>query len=221
MFYSFGWKAVLSILISNTLFFLIFRRQLLTLTSPIKEKEQQLTYIPVWVTAFHMTMIAWVVFTAHYPTVVVLSLFLFLVFVFVTSKYQRAIPFRGPLLVGFFLIALVIHGDFQQWWLESVLRGLGYWPLMVGSTVLTAFNDNAAITYLASLVPNLDNCLKFSVVAGAVAGGGLTVIANAPNPAGQNLLQKFFGEEGIHPVYLFAAAIAPTLIVGAFFVLLP
>ena len=221
MFYSFGWKAVLSILISNTLFFLIFRRQLLVLSSPFKDKEQRPIHIPAWVTVFHMTMIAWVVLTAHHPTVVVLSLFLFLVFVFITPKYQRAIPLRGPLLVGFFLMALVIHGDFQQWWLESVLRGLGYWPLMVGSTVLTAFNDNAAITYLASLVPNLSDCLKFSVVAGAVAGGGLTVIANAPNPAGQNLLQKFFGEEGIHPVYLFAAAIAPTLIVGAFFVLLP
>lgn len=223
MFHSFGWKAALSILISNMFFFLIFRRQLLVLSPTIKaeEREQQPIHIPLWIMAFHTAMIAWVVFTAHHPTVVVFSLLLFLMFVFVTPRYQRAIPFRGPLLVGCFLMALVIHGDFQQWWLESLLRGLGYWSLMVGSTVLTAFNDNAAITYLASLVPNLGDCLKFSVVAGAVAGGGLTVIANAPNPAGQNLLQKFFGEEGIHPVYLFAAAIAPTLIVGASFALLP
>lgn len=220
MFYSFGWKAMLSILISNTLFFLIFRRQLLVLHSPIK-KRKCYSHIPIWVIASHIIMIAAVVLAAHHPVMVLASLLCFLVFVFVTPTYQRAISFRGPMLVGLFLAALVIHGDFQQWWLEPVLRGLGCWPLMVGSTVLTAFNDNAAITYLASLVPNLSDCLKFSVVAGAVAGGGLSVIANSPNPAGQNLLQQFFGEEGIQPTYLFVAAIVPTLIVGALFMLLP
>ena len=93
------------------------------------------------------------------------------------------------------------------------------WPLFLGAPVLTAFNDNAAITYLATLVDGFADNLKFAVVAGAVTGGGLTVIANAPNPAGQSLLQRFF-PEGISPVGLFLGAAGPTLIMGACFMLL-
>ena len=58
--------------------------------------------------------------------------------------------------------------------------------------LLTAFNDNALVTYLATLVPSLTEPMKYAVVAGAVTGGGLTVIANAPNPAGQAILGRFF-----------------------------
>ena len=60
---------------------------------------------------------------------------------------------------------------------RPVLANLGETQLMLGAIGLTAFNDNAAITYLASLVPNFSDALKYAVV--AVAGGGLTVIANA------------------------------------------
>jgi Na+/H+ antiporter NhaD/arsenite permease-like protein len=78
---------------------------------------------------------------------------------------------------------------------------------------------NAAITYLASLVPNFSAELKYAVMAGAVTGGGLTVIANAPNPVGQAILGREFGEGGVSPLGLFVAAIIPTVIVGACFML--
>ena len=84
---------------------------------------------------------------------------------------------------------------------------------------MTAFNDNAAITYLATLVPDFTETLKYAVVAGAVVGGGLTVIANAPNPAGQSLLQRFF-PDGISPLNLFLAALLPTVIMALSFMLL-
>ena len=112
----------------------------------------------------------------------------------------------------------MVHGSLQQWWIAPVLSQLAA-PLMIGSTVLTAFNDNAAITYLASLVPGFDAARQYAVVAGAVTGGGLTVIANAPNPAGQSALQRYC-HDGLSPVYLFAGALAPTLIVAACFLLL-
>ena len=83
---------------------------------------------------------------------------------------------------------------------------------MIGSTILTAFNDNAAITYLSTLVPGFTDSMKYAVVSGAVAGGGLTIIANAPNPAGQAILKKFF-ENGLSPLGLLKSAILPTLIV--------
>jgi hypothetical protein len=44
-----------------------------------------------------------------------------------------------------------------------------------------------------------------------VAGGGLTVIANAPNPAGFTLLKDSFDERAIS-AWLFVAALAPTAV---------
>jgi hypothetical protein len=118
--------------------------------------------------------------------------------------------------VGFFLAGLVIHGGLQGWWIAPVLSSLSEDGLFWGATVLTAFNDNALITYLATLVPNFSDSLKVAVVEGAVTGGGLTVIANAPNPAGQALLGRFF-DGSVNPLKLFAAAVVPTLIAAAMF----
>ena len=133
--------------------------------------------------------------------------------------YQSSVELRAPLLVGFFLAGLVIHGGLQSWWIAPVLASLSEQKLFLGATILTAFNDNALITYLATLVPNLDERLKLAVVEGAVTGGGLTVIANAPNPAGQALLGRFF-DNAILPIGLLAGALIPTVIAIAAFRLL-
>jgi Na+/H+ antiporter NhaD/arsenite permease-like protein len=120
------------------------------------------------------------------------------------------------MLVGFFLAGLVIHGGVQGWWIAPILGSLGEIPLMATATVLTSFNDNAAITYLATLVPDFSDALKYAVVAGAVTGGGLTIIANAPNPAGISLLKKYF-DHGVSPVGLLSAAIVPSVIMFLIF----
>ena len=57
-------------------------------------------------------------------------------------------------------------------------------------------------------------------MAGAVTGGGLTVIANAPNPAGFAILRPHFDDEAINPLGLVAAALVPTLVAMAAFRLL-
>jgi predicted cation transporter len=126
---------------------------------------------------------------------------------------------KTPLLVGFFLAGLVIHGGLQGWWIAPVLSSLSQIGLFWGATFLTAFNDNALITYLATLVPNLGEGMKIAVVEGAVTGGGLTVIANAPNPAGQALLGRFL-DDAVSPIRLFASALIPTLVAAAAFRLL-
>jgi hypothetical protein len=133
--------------------------------------------------------------------------------------YQSRIELRTPLLVGFFLAGLVIHGGLQGWWIAPVLGSLAESPLFLGATLLTAFNDNALITYLATLVPHLGDPLKQAVVEGAVVGGGLTVIANAPNPAGQALLRRFF-DGAISPFGLLAGALIPTIVAAIAFRLL-
>jgi Na+/H+ antiporter NhaD/arsenite permease-like protein len=147
-----------------------------------------------------------------------LGMLFFLGFAQVSKDYQNRIDLKPAMLVGFFLAGLVIHGGVQGWWIAPILGSLGEMPLMAVATVLTAFNDNAAITYLATLVPGFSEGLKYAVVAGAVAGGGLTIIANAPNPAGISLLKKYF-DNGVSPAGLLAAAIAPTVIVFLLFLL--
>ncbi len=220
MFLNFGWKAVIGIMIANAIYFVAFRPELQSLRAREPE-EKKAAPVPFSVTAVHLLAIAWTVLNAHHPALVLIGLLFFLAYVVATERHQDAIGLRSPMLVGFFLAALVIHGGCQQWWIEPVLGGLSRWPLMIGGTILTAFNDNAAITYLASLVPGFTEELKYAVMAGAVTGGGLTVIANAPNPAGQSILQQAFGENGINPLKLFLAALIPTLVMGAAFMLLP
>jgi hypothetical protein len=220
----FGWRAVVAIVVSNGVYYAIFRRELAAMADrvadpPVVERRAQtngpvatsLAPIPGWVTAVHVLFIGWTVMNSHYPALFLGGFLFFLGFAKATAPYQAPIDLRAPLLVGFFLGGLVIHGGVQGWWIAPVLSSLSEVPLFFGSTLLTAFNDNALITYLATLVPNLDERLKIAIVEGAVTGGGLTVIANAPNPAGQALLGRFFGG-AIAPLGLLAGAIIPTVI---------
>jgi len=217
----FGWKAALGIAIGTGLYGLLLRTELRALAARAAERVVHAPEVPVpaWIVAVHLAFVALTVFGAHTPEVFIGGFLFFLAFHKATAPHQRPIDLRAPLLVGFFLAGLVIHGAGQQWWIEPVLSRLGEGSLFLGAAALTAFNDNAAITYLASLVPGLTPALEYAVVAGAVAGGGLTVIANAPNPAGQAALAGHF-EDGISPLGLLAGAALPTLIVGACFAFL-
>lgn len=167
--------------------------------------------VPSWVIVIHVCFLAWTIINAHHPAFFISGLLFFLGFAHVTSPYQNIIDLKPSLLVGFFLAGLVIHGGVQAWWIAPVLGNLKEVPLMLAGTVLTALNDNAAITYLSTLVPGFTDSLKHAIVAGAVTGGGLTVIANAPNPAGQSLLKRYF-DNGVSPAGLLKGALLPTLI---------
>lgn len=218
----FGWRAVAGILVSNLVYLLVFRKELLALTRrpPVPDVEPAdlessggpLLPVPAWVTATHMLFMAWTVLTAHHPAMFVAGFLFFLGFAKATAPYQGRMDLRPPLLVGFFLGGLVVHGGLQAWWIAPVLASLSELPLYFGATILTAFNDNALITYLSTLAPSLTDGMKMAVVQGAVTGGGLTVIANAPNPAGQALLGRFFGQS-VLPIGLALGALLPTLIV--------
>ena len=218
MFTHFGWHAISGIVLSNLVYFVIFRKELLAMKpSTVEEKAEE--PVPVWVTVVHLMFLGFTVWMAHYPALFIGGFLFFLAFAQATGHHQSKVDLRSPMLVGFFLAGLVIHGGLQGWWIQPVLGSLGEVPLFAGATILTAFNDNALITYLATLVPNFTEELKFAVVAGAVTGGGLTVIANAPNPAGQSILQRYF-PDGVSPLGLLLGALAPTLIVAFSFMVL-
>jgi len=227
---NFGWKAFLGIIISNIVYYFAFKREFSELANStdvgeyveyIKiDMENREVSVPVWITLVHIFFIGWTVFNAHYPPLFIGGFLFFLGFAFATKKYQNHINLKPPMLVGFFLAGLVTHGGLQGWWIAPVLGSLGDIPLMLSAILLTAFNDNAAITYLSTLVPDFSISAKYAVVAGAVTGGGLTVIANAPNPAGQSILSKYF-PGGVNPAKLAMGAIIPTIILGLCYMAIP
>jgi hypothetical protein len=214
----FGGAALSGMVLANAIYFFALRKEFsrLAAAAPPAEAGKKAAPVPAWITLAHLAFMFWSVLSAHYPALLIGGFLFFLAFYEVTQDHQSELQLRSPILVGFFLAGLVIHGGLQPWWLGPVLGRLEEVPLLLGAAGLTAFNDNAAITYLATLVPDLGEAFKVAVVEGAVTGGGLTVIANAPNPAGQALLGRFF-DGAVRPAALAAAALIPTLIAAAMF----
>ncbi len=218
----FGIKATVAILLSTTAYYLLFRRELGALAARTPDIEEAgddgaLRTVPAWVTAVHLGALTWTVTNSHYPALFIGGFLFFLGFTRATSEFQGRMDLRVPMLVGFFLAGLVIHGGLQGWWIAPVIASLSETPLFLASTILTSFNDNALITYLGTLVPHLSEPLKIALVEGAVTGGGLTVIANAPNPAGQSLLSRYFANGGVTPIGLLLGALFPTLVAALMF----
>ena len=217
MLATFGWKAAVAVLINATVATFVLRRHLPTGTGGGQLAGAP---VPATVAATHLVLLAGIVLFAHHP-VAFLGLFLmFLGFTQAYERHQSPLIIKEALLVGFFLAGLVVLGGMQQWWLEPVVSGLEPLALFFGALGLTAITDNAALTYLGSLIANISDQSKYMLVAGAVAGGGLTVIANAPNPAGVALLKRGFNDETVGAGGLLLGALGPTAVAAAAFMLL-
>ena len=220
-FFMFGWKAIIAILITNFLFLFKFKKELSKKLSSKTQEDDNGVQVPPWVYIIQIVFLLFTVIYSHYPVIFFALFCLFLAWVEATSDYQTKLRLKEALLVGFFLAGLLTLGRLQGWWLEEIFASIEHPNLIfLGATSLTAITDNAALTYLGSQVPNLSEIFKYSLVAGAVSGGGLTVIANAPNPAGFSILKETFGEEGISPIFLFLGALIPTIITSIIFILL-
>jgi len=213
---TFGWRAAAAIVVSTVATAFVFRNEISKIY-PAQPTEAQGTKIPIWVICVHLGFLALTIANSHYMSFFLALFLLFLGWCSVAQEYQDEIKLKESLLVGFFLGGLVTLGKLQDWWLQPLIATLGEAPLFWGALSLTALTDNAAITYLGTLVPGLSDGAKYALVAGAVAGGGLTVIANAPNPAGYGLLRDSFGKDGISPLGLLLGALPYTIIAAAFF----
>ena len=208
MMENFGWRSAIAVLINASALTFFYKNEL----NKINFNAQTKKGVPVALTIVHLLFLLGVVIFAHHPAVF-MSLFLFFLGITTAYKhYQSELILKEALLVAFFLAGLVVIGGVQQWWLQPVLISMSDNAVYFGATILTAFTDNAALTYLGSLVDGLSDPFKISLVAGAVTGGGLTVIANAPNPAGISILKKYFNEEAVSPLGLLLGALIPTFV---------
>lgn len=213
MFFNFGDKALLAVVVNTVALVLMFRRELLALPGQVKLGQPDTHTLPPWpVTVIHLLFLTGIVVFAHYPAVFIGLFLFFLGFTAAYERYQDRLILREGLLVAFFLGGLVVLGGQQQWWLEPLLLSMDHNAVFFGATALTAITDNAALTYLGSLVPGLSDEFKYALVAGAVTGGGLTIIANAPNPAGASILKGAFEGQSISVGGLALAALPPTLV---------
>jgi Na+/H+ antiporter NhaD/arsenite permease-like protein len=209
MLTTFGWRAACAVMFNAAVVTVLFRRELNRLPADATSAAQA---VPAALVAAHVGFLAAVVVFAHHPAVFMGLLLFFLGVVAAYPRHQDRLILREGLLVAFFLAGLIVLGGQQRWWLQPLLSGMDSTTVYFGATALTAITDNAALTYLGSLVEGLSDKFKYALVAGAVTGGGLTVIANAPNPAGFSILRKHFDEGVINPLGLLVAAIPPTVV---------
>jgi hypothetical protein len=213
MLQTFGYKAAVAVFANAALVTLLVRRELLGLGEPMTARMT----VPSIMVAIHLAFLLGIVLFAHHPVVFLGLLLFFIGYATAYAAHQDRLILREALLVAFFLAGLVVLGGQQSWWLQPLLMRLSADAVFYGATALTAITDNAALTYLASQVPGLSNEFKVAVVAGAVTGGGLTVIANAPNPAGVAILKGKFDEGVINAGKLLVAALPPTVMASVAF----
>lgn len=217
----FGWRAAVAVFINAALLTIISRAALIEAPESVPQETEtkKRVDVPLVVMGIHLVFLVGIVLAAHHTVIFLGMLMMFIGYATAYRQYQNPLMIREGLMVGFFLAGLVILGGLQKWWLQDLLGGMSPTALFVGSTALTAITDNAALTYLGSLVEGTSELWRYMLVAGAVTGGGLTVIANAPNPAGFSILKGTFPDGAISPLRLLLSAAVPTLIAATMFLL--
>ncbi len=226
--HKFGWglkdvfvqigEAVICATIVNAFLFCLFFKD--RIKKQVKKLEPENYPMPLWVTIAHLLFLVLIVLTAHHDKVFMGLFLIFIGLTTVTKKYQDGLKFKEAFLVAFFLAGLIVFGSLQKWWLTPILQAMTDKTLYFVATGLTAITDNAALTYLGSQVEGLTEASKWAMVSGAITGGGLTILANAPNPAGFSILSERFPQKSLNALKLLKAALLPTAVTIGFFLLL-
>lgn len=215
MLLTFGWKAAVAVAINTICVTALFYKELSRI-SHIEDKIETDSQ-PIFLIVLHFALLIGIIIFSHHTSMFFGIFLFFLGITHAYNKYQDRLILREGLLVAFFLAGLIILGEQQMWWLRLALSNTSSEQLFIGATFLTAIVDNAAITYLGSLLEGFSDDCKYALVSGAITGGGLTIIANAPNLVGVSILREHFEDESIHPLGLLIASILPTIVAAIMF----
>lgn len=208
----FCWKALIAILISTTVYYLIFRKEfarfpkVVTVLSNVKER------MPKWIICVHILLIVAVILARFVPLLMVAILIFYLGFQRFTIFYQRPMRIGKACFVGLFYAGLVIFGELQEWWVLELMHRMPDFGYMMTSYVLSIFLDNALVNYLVHNLPVATDCFLYLVIAGCMSAGGLTLISNIPNIVGYLALQSFFPSSSFSLGWLFLFALGPSII---------
>jgi hypothetical protein len=208
MLTNFGWRTAIAVFTNSLILTIIFKKELIN----IKESTLEQVAMPISILIIHLILLLGIIVFVHD---LIIFMGIFIIFLGIANSYnqfQNKLILKEAFLVSLFLAGLVVLGGLQKWWLQPLLSSLTPNQIYYAATALTAITDNAALTYLGSLVEGLSDEFKYALAAGAISGGGLTVIANAPNPAGYSILSKNFENNVISPLYLFLSAFGPTVV---------
>lgn len=222
VFMHLGFKACVAVFINASLGTWFLRKEIKEQSLSLSQQTSfaEKAKIPPWVILLHLLFLIWVVMNAHHVNTMLGIFLLFIGLTTVTQPYQNQLKIRESLLVAFFLAGIMVFGPLQKWWLEPIVASFSHFKLYLSATLLTSFTDNAALTYLGTQVPNLSQESKIALVQGALVGGGLTIIANAPNAAGFSILSGKFGGV-LNPLRLIQFALLPTLVAFICFWIFP
>jgi len=219
IFFHFGWKAVIAVIVNSVIFITFYRNQILENCHKLEVLGKTVP-VPLWVSVVHIFMLLLFVLNSSSLSLLSILIVVFWGLVQITKKYHEQLRVKESILVAVFLAGIVFFGGFQSWWLQPLLQKMSEQQIYLSTVFLTAIADNAALTYLGAQVSDLSESAKYYLVAGAVAGGGLTIIANAPNAAGLSILQsKLLGR--FSPLRLFVYALPPTIVAVLAFRYLP
>lgn len=218
MLMTFGWKALLGILIGNSLYFFYFRsdfKNMLAFKNLQNEPEAK-TQVPLWISVVHVAFLAWLILNSENSLIALGSFVLFLGFYQATAAHQSYLSLRTPIMVGFFIASLIVHGGLQAWWIEPIVESLNESSAMLTTMFISAFANNTTINYLMTHIPKISDSMKVALFTGTLLGGGLTIMANGPNIVGYSLLSKYFSGQ-LKFGTLFVMALIPTLILFVVF----
>ena len=217
MLRTFGWKALLGILLITSVAYLVFRKEFRKFPGRVPALERgERKKVPLWVTLGHLLFAASVAYVGNQGPLLVLLGLCFLGFYKITAIYQHTHVIKQAFFVGFFFAALLILGELQGWWIREIFPHLEALGTEVATLILSAFIDNAVVIYLVPDIFSLTDPRFYAAVVGSIAAGGLTVIANVPNPIGYTLLSPYFKRK-ISGIGLFTAALIPTLLIFLLF----
>ena len=157
VFQTFGIQASIVVLINALLVTLLMHKYL-----PKENIDKATDVMPMAVIFVHLIFLIAIVVFAHHPVVFMGLLLFFMGYTHAYSKFQNPLLLKEALMVAFFLAGLVVLGGMQQWWLQPALEKMNSTVVYYGAIALTAITDNAALTYLASLVDRKSTRLNSS-----------------------------------------------------------
>lgn len=213
IFTQIGWKAALAVFLNACYATWINRSEL----SKMNVSSDRKSSVPTYVVLGNLMFLVGLVACAESAIGLIFVFLGYLGFYFWSRSFQFDFKIKQGASVAFFLFGLVLLGGLQKSWLEPLLSKLDQGSLFLGVTGLTAIADNALLTYLGSQLTNVTESFKYLLLTAALTGGGLTVIANAPNPVGISILEENFIPNGVQPFWLLIHAILPTLVCAVIF----